>query len=153
MLLFWSICLLVVALWLDVFHLSHPLNSLMEEAGIVSSQRLFWRTITLPSRMPSMRAGMWLSLGKVDPSKPQRRGRTRERSISSRGYTRAHYLSPTWIESNTLSSSVFPPPVAQNGTGNHRLLPSTEQIGLILLSKNMELYIFNTRRYLKCSKV
>lgn len=147
------ICLLVVVLncvcayklGFDlVFPLSHPFNSLMAEAGIVSSQRLFWRTITLPSRMPSMRVGMWLSPGKGDPSKPQRRGRTRERSISSRGYTRAHYLSPTWIESNTLSSSVFPPPVARNGTGNHRLLPSTTQIGLILLSKNMELYIFNT---------
>ena len=110
----------------DKTFLPPSLNSPMEEAGIVSSLKLFWRTITPPSRMPSMRVGMWLSPGRGGPSKPQRRERTRERFISSRGYTRAHCPFPTWTKRNILSSSVFHRPGVRNGTGNHRLLPNTD---------------------------
>lgn len=96
-------------------------------AGIVSSQRKYWRTITQPFRMPSMRAGMWLSPGKGGPSKPPGRGRTRERSISSRGYTRARLPFPTRTKANTLSSSDFRPHNERSGTGNHAPLPNTKQ--------------------------
>lgn len=95
----------------------------MAGAKIVSSLRLYWRTITQPSRMPSMRAGMWLSLGKGGPSKPPERGRIRERSISSRGCTQDYLPSPTRTKVNHLSSSDFRPHVERSGTGNHLALP------------------------------
>lgn len=71
---------------------------------------------------------MWLSPGKGGPSKPPGQGRTRERSISSRGYTQAHLPSPTWTKANTLSSSDFQPHVEQSGTGNHVPLPNMEKM-------------------------
>lgn len=98
-------------------------HSQMAGAKIVSSLRLFWRTITQPSRMPSMRAGMWLSPGKGGPSKPPERGRIRERSISSRGCTQDYLPSPTRTKVNHLSSSDFRPHVERSGTGNHLALP------------------------------
>lgn len=102
-------------------------RSPMVGAETVFSQRKFWKTITQLSRMLSMRAGMWLSPGKGGPSKPPGPERTRERSTSSRGCTRAPLPSPTRTKANTLSSSDFRPHVERSATGNHVPLPNTQK--------------------------
>lgn len=94
-------------------------------AGSASSQRLCWKTIIQLFRTPSMKAGMWRSVGKGGPSKPRGQGRTKERSTSSRGSTQAHLPSPTWTRANILSLSGFQPHAEQSATGNHPPFPNT----------------------------
>lgn len=93
-------------------------------AGSASSQRLCWKTIIQLFRTPSMKAGMWRSVGKGGPSKPPGHGRTKERSTSSRGSTQARLPSPTWTRANTLSLSGFQPHPEQSATGSHAPSPN-----------------------------
>lgn len=123
------------------------------EAETASSQRSSWRTTTQPSRMPSMRAGMWPSPGKAGPSRPPRRDRTKGRCISSRDYIRVPHHSPTQTDSNTLSSSVSPQHDELRGTGNLIKLSDLEtKWTLFFFFKEEMLFYFYIFSYIKWIK-